>query len=57
MLTRQELQARKPRPEQFETQEAFEEALNNWQIRVGRLLSLTSPSLVSLQPSELMDEM
>ena len=43
-LTREHLEATKPKREQFKTEEAFEEALGRWFQHQGRILAATNPS-------------
>lgn len=42
-MTREELEATKPKREQFQTEEEFDEAYNYWMGRVGRILGMTHP--------------
>lgn len=54
--TRRHLEASKPQPQQYQTPEEFEEALNYWMGHVGRILGMSNPSQDSPPPSESTDK-
>ena len=55
-LTRQDLENSRPKPEDFRSQDEFEEALGYWNSHVGRILSMTAPSKASPLGSPSTDE-
>ncbi len=55
-MNRKELEATKPKREQFQSEEEFEESLGYWMGRVGRILAMTAPSQDFRQSTKLMEK-